>query len=249
MGCEEIRRRLDACVDGEMDPGEAAALGRHLRTCAACSAEALDRVQLKRSVAAAGRRYAPGADLRARIMRSTPQPRRQVRWGWQVLAVPTALVLIVSLATGLYLGRAHARRERLMSEIADLHVGALAASRLVDVVSSDRHTVKPWFQGKIPFSFDLPDLAGSPFTLVGGRLASFAQTPAAHLIFRLRQHLISVFIFQDAAAETSSVPAGSSRAVSFSMDTWTQDGLRYVVIGDAGAADIEALARLMRAGR
>jgi len=248
VGCEAWSGRLDAYLDGELTPGEAAELGRHLRTCSACSADALDRVQLKRSVAAAGRRYLPSAELRARISRGAEPSRRLLRWRWPILAAPAALIMTLSIATGLYVGRSYARRERVYSEFTDLHVAALASATPVDIVSSDRHTVKPWFQGKIPFTFNLPDLQGSEFSLVGGRLAYLAQAPGAHLVFRLRKHLISAFIFQ-AAADATNVPSGSVHALSFNTESWTQDGLRYVVIGDAGSGDIEALSRLLRTGR
>ncbi len=88
-----------------------------------------------------------------------------------------------------------------MSELVDQHVATLASSNPVDVVSTDRHTVKPWFEGKIPFTFNLPDLQGSPFALAGGRVAYVKQSPGAELIFRIRQHQISVFIFQERALE------------------------------------------------
>jgi anti-sigma factor RsiW len=116
----------------------------------------------------------------------------------------------------------------------------------VDVVSSDRHTVKPWFEGKIPFSFNLPELQGSPFELVGGRVSYLEQSPGAELIFRVRKHLISVFIFQDRA-----IPAGFSAseamdARSFHLESWTKGGLRYFVIGDASPEDLRALRDLLR---
>lgn len=248
MGCEEWSGRLDPYVDGELAPGEAAEFGRHLRTCSACSADALDRVQLKRSVAAAGRRYLPSADVRARVSRSVGRSRRPTGWQWPILAAPAALVVILCIATGLFVGRAHARREGAYSEFADLHVAALASATPVEIVSSDRHTVKPWFQGRIPFTFNLPDLEGSEFRLLGGRLAYVGQAPGAHLVFQLRKHLISAFIFQD-AGEGTRVPSGAVHALSFNMELWTQDGLRYVVIGDAGSEDIEALGRLLRTSR
>ena len=75
-----------------------------------------------------------------------------------------------------YVGRESARRQRVFSELADLHVSALASATPVDVISTDRHTVKPWFQGRIPFSFNLPELQGSEFTLIGGRVTYLAQT-------------------------------------------------------------------------
>jgi anti-sigma factor RsiW len=126
-------------------------------------------------------------------------------------------------------------------------VATLASLNPVDVISTDRHTVKPWFAGKIPFTFNLPELQGSPFILVGGKVSYLGQSPGAELIFRLRQHQISVFIFQDRgpreARENKTVPT----ALSFEVRTWHSNGLRYFVIGDASAQDLDNLSELIKA--
>ena len=248
MACEPWREKLDAYLDGELEPAQAAALSAHMRGCSICAADALERVQSKRAVAAAGRRYEPSAEFRRRIVGRAveAQPRFQGRWTLAILSA--ALVLLVTLALNLYAGRENARRQRVYSEIADLHVAALASSTPVDVLSEDRHTVKPWFQGKIPFTFNLPELQGSEFTLIGGRVAYFEQMPGAHLIYQLRKHEISVFIFQERAAEAAGLPARLTHALSFNMETWTQDGLRYFVVGDTAAGDIDKLGKLLRSG-
>jgi anti-sigma factor RsiW len=256
MGCEQWRGKLDAYVDGELDLAEARVLAEHVRTCPSCAADALERVQMKRSLQMAGKRYAASAELRNRVAMSlaakslASKPRRNFSY-WQILAAPALVLLILSLATNFYMGRENARRQRVYSELADLHVAALASATPVDVVSTDRHTVKPWFQGKIPFSFNLPELQGSQFTLLGGRITYFAQTPGAHLIFQLRKHEISVFIFQDRAfeglgEETPSLPAGLAHALSFNVQNWSQNGLRYFVVGDVSVDDIQALSKLLR---
>lgn len=245
MGCEQWRGKLEAYADGELDPAERNALGTHLPGCAACAA-VLARVQMKRSVPMAGLQYTASAELRNRVMRGIAvKPRRKLGWLW-ILAAPALSVLIVSVAVNLYVGREDARRQRVYSELADLHVSALASATPVDVVSTDRHTVKPWFQGKIPFSFDLPELHGSEFTLLGGRVTYLAQTPGAHLIYQVRKHKVSVFIFQDRGEETASPPSGPVHALSFNMENWTQNGLRYFVVGDVGLEDIEALSKLLQ---
>jgi len=247
MGCEVWRDKLDLYVDGELGPAEASELTAHMRTCAACAAGALARVQLKRAVSSAGMRYQPGAALREKITRRvSAKPRWVFGWQWRILVVPAVLVLLASVAVNWYVGRESARRQRVYSELADLHVAALASATSVDVVSSDRHTVKPWFEGKIPFSFNLPELQGSQFTLVGGRLTYLAQTPGAHLIYQIRKHEISVFIFQDRGAETAALPSGPTQALSFNFENWTQNGLRYFVVGDVSADDIQALSNLLR---
>jgi anti-sigma factor RsiW len=247
MACDEWRRKLDAYVDGELPSSEAAELATHLRECSECAAEALDRVRVKRSVAVAGRRYQPSLQLRERVQRSIARrPRREKAWVWRIVALPATLVLLLSLAVGFYAERERARQQRVYSELADLHVATLASGSPVDVVSTDRHTVKPWFQGKIPFSFNLPELQGTDFTLLGGRVSYLAQSPGAHLIYRLRQHEISVFIFQDRGEETAASASGPVLTMSFTVESWTKNGLRFFVVGDVGAQDIERLSKLVR---
>jgi anti-sigma factor RsiW len=247
--CEEWRSQFDAYADGELNAADSGALAVHLRDCAACANEILERVQLKRSVHIAGQRYSPSAELRNRIQTSlAPSPRRGSRWLWKILAVPALSVLILSVAVNLYVRRENELRQRVFSELADLHVAALASTAQVDVVSTDRHTVKPWFQGKIPFSFNLPDLQATEFTLLGGRVTYLAQTPGAHLIYQVRKHEVSVFIFQD-RGEAASLSSGPVHSMSFNVENWTQDGLRYFVVGDVSPDDIQALSKLMQAAR
>jgi anti-sigma factor RsiW len=247
MACDQWQGKLDAYVDGELDPAEVRALGAHLPGCPTCAADILERVQLKRSVHTAGKRYAASPELRNRISKIIPaKPRRQMGWYWQILAIPALLLLFISVAVNFYMGRESARRQRVYSELADLHVAALASALPVDVISTDRHTVKPWFQGKIPFTFNLPELQGSPFTLIGGRVTYLAQAPGAHLIYQVRKHEISVFIFQEFGADAANLPSGPVHAVSFNAESWTQNGLRYFVIGDTGREDILALSKLLR---
>ncbi|HEY6370690.1 MAG TPA: anti-sigma factor [Candidatus Sulfotelmatobacter sp.] len=247
MACEQGRGQLDAYLDGELEAAEDNALATHLRICASCAADALERLQMKRSVQMAGNRYAASAQLRNRIAKIVAaKPRRDSSWRWKILAVPALSLLVLSVAVNWYVGRENARRQRVYSELADLHVAALASATPLDVVSTDRHTVKPWFQGKIPFTFNLPDLQGSEFTLLGGRVTYLAQTPGAHLIYQIRKHQVSVFIFQDRGEETASLPSGQVHAMSFNAENWTQGGLRYFVVGDVSADDIQALSKLLQ---
>jgi len=248
MACTVCNEKIDAYVDGELPPAEASVLAGHLRISAACAADALDRVRLKRSIAVAGKRYQPSTQFRERVAQSIatqPEPAKS-GWHWRILAVPALVVLLISVGVNTYAKRDSARRERVYSELADLHVAALAATSPVDVVSSDRHTVKPWFQGKLPFTFNLPELQGTDYTLIGGRMTYFRQTAGAQLIYQVRKHLISVFIFQDRDLDTASLRPGPLTALSFHTETWMQDDLRYFVVGDAGDNDIEALSKLLR---
>jgi anti-sigma factor RsiW len=247
MVCESWKPNLDTYLDGELPQEEMRAFDAHIRNCPSCSADALSGVQLKRGLHLAGRRFTPSAEFRNRMLHSiASKPRRSFRLGW-MLAAAAVVVLVVGTLTSTYLGN-RPGRDQVFSEIADLHVETLASSSPVDVISTDRHTVKPWFQGRIPFAFNLPELQNSDFSLLGGRMTYLEQTPGAHLIYDVRKHHISVFVFQE-----RSLPARLSDSdlqpgkLSFNMATWSQGGLRYFVIGDSSAADIDRLAKLFKA--
>jgi anti-sigma factor RsiW len=247
MACESWKANLDAYLDGELSETEMRAFDVHLRTCVSCAAQAFSRLQLKRAVQTAGKRFTPSPEFRKRFRQNIPsraQPR--LLWAWTSVATAFAVVLVVALAW-MYVIRTGSRTDAAYSEIADLHVSTLASSSPVDVVSSDRHTVKPWFQGRIPFTFDLPELQNSEFTLIGGRITYLDQTPGAQLIYQIRKHRISVFIFpEDPLKGKFHSNPGATRILSFPEETWSQRGLRYFLIGDASRADLHNLAELFK---
>jgi anti-sigma factor RsiW len=252
MACESWKTTLDSYLDGELPTEEMRAFNVHVHDCQSCSADAFARLQLKRNIQVAGKRFTPSAEFRKSVqLRITGKPRRNsFGFAWVAATAAIAVLVAVGLTTA-YHERETARTEQVYSEVADLHVATLASSAPVDVISTDRHTVKPWFQGKIPFAFDLPELRNSEFSLLGGRMAYLDHTPGAHLIYDVRKHHISVFVFQE---RSLSLPGGfrgnsmTPKNVSFNMETWSQGGLRYFVIGDASAADIDGLTRLFKTG-
>jgi anti-sigma factor RsiW len=247
MVCESWTAQLDTYLDGEVSEQEMRTFDSHVRNCPSCSADALSRVQLKRAIQVAGKRFTPGAEFRKRMQQNmAPKPRRSFRLIW-TLAAAAAMVLIVGTLTSNYLGN-RSDKDQVFSEIADLHVETLASSSPVDVISTDRHTVKPWFQGRIPFAFNLPELQNSGFSLLGGRMTYLEQTPGAHLIYDVGKHHVSVFVFQERSLSGRLNDGALQRGeLSFNMETWSQGGLRYVVIGDASAANIDGLAKLFKA--
>ncbi len=247
MACESFSEKLDAYVDGELPATQEKELASHLRGCASCAAQALERVQMKRSVADAGKPYEASAEFRRKVQASLRKPSKRGNvWGWQVVALPAALVLLISVSMSFYVSREKVKRERVYSELADLHVSTLASATPVDVISTDRHTVKPWFEGKLPFTFNLPELQGTDFTLVGGRVTYLEQTPGAQLIYRLRKHELSVFIFPDRGTDAASWASDPLSVLSFTFETWSKNGLRYFVVGDVSSADVDALSKLLR---
>ena len=241
---------------------EMEAFRAHLATCADCTATTLALTESKMAVRHAGNRYAAPPELRNQIFdlargeseraanptaRERKAHRNVVIRHWPRWALAAAALVL--LAAGLFVAANRRQGAKAVAEFADLHVTALASANPVEVVSTDRHTVKPWFQGRIPFTFDLPELQGTPFTLVGGRVAYFHQEPGAHLIFAYQRHFISVFIFRDTPQLALPASFLADKTSSFTLRTWTKEGLRYVVIGDANAATIEDLSELLQRAR
>jgi anti-sigma factor RsiW len=256
--------KLDAYLDGELDTKEMKELDGHLRECPGCAAEALRRVQWKRAIHSAGQRYMPDPALRERIQKSIA-PSRMAWWHWRpAFAATAAVLLLFAAARMIQLEVAHPKarvaqnnfgqgnpgqnnpdqQSRVAGELADLHVATLASANPVDVVSSDRHNVKPWFAGKIPFTFNLPELQGSPFELVGGKVSYLEQAPGAQLLFRDRKHQISVFIFQ--ARGLPQEFTGEVDARSFHLESWQRGGLQYFAISDVATEDLRTLSDLMK---
>ncbi|MGA2535120.1 MAG: zf-HC2 domain-containing protein [Terracidiphilus sp.] len=253
MTCELDRDRLDAYVDESLPPEELAAMEAHLRDCPSCASEAIARMQLKRATRAAGASLALSPEFRMRpefrsALQAQMQKRSQPLWKsarlqWLAAA---ALALSVVAVSSTVIAR-YVARTQAIAELVDMHVATTASANPVDVISTDRHTVKPWFQGKLPFTFNLPELQDSPYKLLGGKLVYFEHNPGAQLLFELRKHQISVFILQDqgnTAALDARVSAKTEKG--FSMETWSQAGLRYVIVGDTGASNLHALGDLLR---
>jgi len=245
MACDSWRNRIAAYGDSELSSSEMRAVGDHLRTCASCTSDLLARVQLKRAVKSAGKRYSPSLALRQSVQKGLPS-RSNVAWIWNWQTKLAATAAVALFVFGSIYGWSSFERKRTFAELADLHVATMASSTPVDVISTDRHTVKPWFQGKIPFTFNLPELGNTPFTLEGGRLSYLDQAPGAQLIFKIGNHRISVFIFQNRRVRPFALNDSRSRRLTFNVETWTADDLRYFVIGDADANDIHKLSDLLR---
>lgn len=248
MSCERWAEKISAYVDSEVPAADIHALDAHLQSCAHCATEAFTQLKMRQLVSSAGKKYVPSREFKERVRRKTfggSSPRIYWRW-WPAAALAAAVLIAVVI--GINYRRTTVESAQKLAEIADLHVTALASASPVDVVSSDRHTVKPWFQGRIPFTFNLPELKDTEFVLLGGRVTYLNQFPGAHLVYEIRKHRISVYIFQDhpelriAQAEGKMI---NNR--SFNLKSWTDAGLRYYVIGDVNSQDLESLCRLLRA--
>jgi anti-sigma factor RsiW len=209
-------RTIHAIADGE-------AANEHVRECAQCAAAALEVMQLKRAI-----RALPRFDV-GRVLNPSPVRKDGLRtrptWIWAAAAAIVLALLLVPYVAG----RATAR------DLVDLHTTIVASAAPVEVLSTDRHTVKPWFEGKVPFAVAVPELAGTPFRLIGGRVVFFRGKPCAYLLVQKGAHRVSVFVFDAAFAPR----IGAME--SMSIETWRARGLAYVAVSDLPRADLEVL--------
>ena len=168
---------------------------------------------------------------------------------WFTSVVVIAVLLVAGFLAA-FVARHDLGREQVLSELTDLYITTIASTNPVDVASSDSHTVSPWFRGKIPFTFNLPDLQNSDFVLVGGRVAYVHQAPGAEVVYQAHKHYITVFIFQEDSTDGSlrSI-SGRRKHASFNLESWAEGGLRYIEISDGGAEDVSKLASLLKAER
>ena len=251
MECDEIRRLLPAEVDAELDVRESLEVEGHLRTCASCR----EQLAAQRAVRdAVGRRvtyFRAPAGLEARVESALspssvtrPTVPRWRAWGWPGLAGAMVSLVAVAWSVGLYL-TLPSTDERLTDEIVSGHVRSLLANRAVDVASSDQHTVKPWFAGKLDFSPPVRDLSSDGFPLVGGRLDYIDHRPAAALVYRHAQHTINVFIVPNAGGAVRDAPRLASTR-GFNTARWSQDGMSYWAVSDVDAGQLEKLTGLLR---
>src|SRR5271167_3349587 len=191
--------KLNRYVDDELTGSELTDLEAHLRGCPACAADALSRLQLKRMTQAVGQRYGPRPEFRLKIGQSigaSKRPQWSRRWIPGFAAIAALALVLISVVVW----QQRVRTQQALGELADLHVSTLASANPVDVVSTDRHTVKPWFQGKLPFSFNIPESLPAGTTLDGANLAYLNNHPVAQLLFSIGHHRVSVFVEQKAGA-------------------------------------------------
>jgi len=176
--------------------------------------------------------------------KAAPRTRRWAEWRqWLGLGVAFACGVMLSVAITVFYG-VPGQQERLAAQVIDGHVRSLMVAHLSDVASSDQHTVKPWFSGKLDFSPPVWDLAAEGFALVGGRLDYIDGRSVAALVYRHRLHTINVFIWP-AGSNASRAPSSASRH-GFNVASWSDGGMQFWAVSDINPADLQRLGQLLR---
>ncbi|TPG55705.1 anti-sigma factor [Roseomonas nepalensis] len=238
--CHEMSLLVQADMDGELHAAEAARVAAHLETCAACQEFqhqllALSGV-LRRDLP---RHRAPDhlrKEVRTRITNRTPGPSASLRrWA---LGIGPALAAGIVLFALMPLGEG---RLGMSDWVVAAHVRALQPQHLLDVASTEQHTVKPWFAGRLPFSPPVRDLASQGFPLVGGRVDALPGSPAAALVYKRREHVINLFAWPTLPEEQGKQPVSGSRE-GYNFVGWAEDGMTIWAVSDLNERELAEFA-------
>jgi anti-sigma factor RsiW len=246
MKCEEAEILLHALIDDELDAGHARAIETHVATCQRCAAQLRDYRQMRAALVRTRLSFAAPADLQRRIDARLPAPARPDR-RTLLKGFAAGAGLSSAVAAGLLIAVVRTDRDsRITSEVVSAHLRSLQADHLTDVLSSDQHTVKPWFNGRLDVAPPVLDLTTQGFMLIGGRLDYIDGKPVAALVYRRRAHVINLF-----AAEGGSDHRGPSMETiqGFNVRRWTEPGFSLWVISDLNAEELEDFGRKFEAAQ
>lgn len=245
LDCATLRESLPAFLDGELAAPDQAAFEAHLAHCAACRDEIDAARALSREIRSLAGAYRAPAALKHRIgdalraeNRAAP-PRHAFRLA---TAAAGLLLLVAGAAAGYWIAREPAD-QRIAVEIIGSHLRAMIGERLTDVASSDKHTVKPWFNGRVDLAPPVEDLTAEGFRLAGGRVDYIGERRVAVLVYRHRQHIIDLYVWP----ATSPSPAASAIARrGYNLRAWADRGMAFWAISDLNSADIDRFVTVAR---
>lgn len=252
MNCNETQEILHGYLDGELDLVRSLAVEQHLRECTNCSRSYAELQSLHRALARNAPYFHAPKTLPDRVQRALDQlkPQGDLRkqkhqpwkWPWRNWLAPlAATALLVFVALPLISGRS--RQNALAEEILSAHVRSLMVDHKTDVASSDQHTVKPWFDGKLDFAPPVIDLAERGFPLAGGRLDYVHGRPVAALVYQHRKHYINLFIWPEAG---QSSPPSTRMLQGYNLISWTASGMSFCAVSDLNKPELETFAQLVK---
>jgi anti-sigma factor RsiW len=236
MTCDEADILLHALIDGELDAGHAREVENHIATCAHCASALKTYRDMKEIISAADVRFTAPTHLRQRIEAAIPQSRgtsrRSLLAGFAMGSAVSAMA-----ATGIVaIVLRNEDEQRIASEIVSAHLRSLQAGHLTDVLSTDQHTVKPWFNGRLNASPPVIDLTALGFTLIGGRLDYIDGRAIGAVVYKRRAHVINLFVAQTPNATHSA--ARTEDVQGFNIRRWRDHGLNFWAVSDLNADEL-----------
>jgi anti-sigma factor RsiW len=247
VSCSEFRAVLHPYLDGELDLVRQVEIEDHLRACGACAEIHQAQLALRSSLKSDELYFRAPAHLEPQVRRATRRatgrrPRLLTR-DWIGIAAAAAAVVVLAVFLGPLLSRTPAT-QRVAQDVVSAHIRSLMPGHLTDVLSSEQHTVKPWFAGKLDFSPPVADLGGEGFALVGGRLDYAAGRPVAALVYRRGAHVINLFVWPAASARDSAEAADSRQG--YNLRNWTRGQTSFWAISDLNATELRRFADLVQ---
>ncbi|HEY7001801.1 MAG TPA: anti-sigma factor [Candidatus Udaeobacter sp.] len=242
---EQIRELIHPYVDGELDLLTARETEQHLRNCADCRGIENALRALRETVVNSQPAYRAPSRLRRNVRAALRREAKTTQKSfnpWLVFATGAASTLLI-LAAVLFQTTRASRNETIVDEVIANHVRSLLATHLVDVASSDQHTVKPWFDGKIDFAPDVRDLSNDGFPLIGGRLDYLDGKTAVALVYHRNKHPINVFIMPATANRDTSPSVVTRRG--YNVLSWTHRDMRYWAVSDLNEAELRRFAEFL----
>ena len=248
MTCQESGQLIHAFVDSELDLTRSLEMEAHLRECKSCAHAQQGIRALSSSMKDASLRFTPPASfekrLRSAVRREAKEkPLKQSWWRWSMAAGALAVVVLAVWVTSVVLNRPSSDN-LVAQEVVSSHVRSLMAQHLTDVPSSDQHTVKPWFDGKLDFSPPVKDPKEQGFELKGGRLDYIDNRPVAALVYQRRQHLINVFVWPAKSSSKSTTQASVSQG--YNLIRWTNSGMEWWAISDLNLAELQQFVQMLQ---
>jgi anti-sigma factor RsiW len=246
MNCQQAKPLIDPYADGELEAAAVLELEQHLQSCSACGLAWRNLQSLKKTLKQDALYFTAPADLRDRIKSALPLPSKAVperqasNWNWLTTIMSGLAAACLALLLTVTMNRP-ASKSPLAQEIVSSHVRSLMANHMLDVVSTDQHTVKPWFNGKLDFSPPVKNLAAQEFPLIGGRLDYMRGHSVAALIFQRHQHIINLFIWPE--MEKNSNPAPSATLQGYNVVHWSEAEMTFWAVSDLNEKELMEFGR------
>jgi anti-sigma factor RsiW len=251
MNCKETQEVIHGYLDAELDVVHNLTVEQHLQECAVCTRSFQGLVSLRKVMTSRSFYFEAPKELEKRLRSAVRQankaesPRWSWSWNWPRVLSPLAAATVV-LLIAIPLVMRTSTEDQLSQEIVSSHVRSLMADHLTDVASTDQHTVKPWFNGKLPFSPPVTDPAAQGFPLIGGRLDYVENHPVAALVYQHRKHFINLFIWP--STRTSSTAEEPRTQQGYNTIHWSQGGMEYWSVSDMNQGDLGDFVQLVRGG-